>query len=328
MDFTALRYFFETAKTGSIRQAAEHLHVAPSAISRQIAKLEHELAAPLFERRSSGVKLTAAGELLADQLQSTVRDILRVRGQIDELKGLRRGRVTIYSIEGLIDSLVTFNIAKFSFRYPDIQFDVTVASTDRIIEALVAGDADIGITLNAPHRAEVSICCGWEEPLHAIVAPAHTLSDRKSISLEELTTYPAALPDRTFGVRRQVDAMLARTGLKPHILVTTNSILATICVARQGVAYTLMPMFAVACDYSAGTLRAVPLIDRELEQSKVAVCVHRSRRLSLAAREFLAWLEASIPATTPPPAFKPFDRPGLKRVASPAAVGRGHRLRA
>jgi DNA-binding transcriptional LysR family regulator len=326
MDFTALRYFFETAKTGSIRQAAEHLHVAPSAISRQIAKLEHDLGAPLFERRSSGVKVTTAGELLADQLQSTVRDILRVRGQIDELKGLRRGHVTIYSIEGLIDSLVTFNIAKFSFRYPAIQFNVTVASTDRIIEAVIAGEADIGITLNAPHRAEVSICCGWEEPLHAIVAPAHTLSDRKSISLEELIAYPAALPDRTFGVRRQVDAMLARTGLKPHVLVTTNSILATICVARQGVAYTLMPMFAVACDCSAGTLRAVPLSDRELEQSKVAVCVHRSRRLSLAAREFLTCLEASIPATAPQPAFEPVNRSGLKRVAAPVASGRRHRL--
>ena len=49
MDFTALRYFFEAAQTGSIRQAAEHVHVAPSAISRQIAKLEHEVGARLLE---------------------------------------------------------------------------------------------------------------------------------------------------------------------------------------------------------------------------------------------------------------------------------------
>jgi DNA-binding transcriptional LysR family regulator len=87
MEFTSLRYFFETVKAGSIRQAAEHIHVAPSAISRQIAKLEHELGAALFERRSTGVRLTPAGEILAGQLQSTVRDLMRVRGQIDELNG-------------------------------------------------------------------------------------------------------------------------------------------------------------------------------------------------------------------------------------------------
>jgi DNA-binding transcriptional LysR family regulator len=295
VDFTALRYFFEAARTGSIRQAAEHIHVAPSAISRQIAKLEHELGAPLFERRSSGVKLTAAGELLAGQLQSTVRDIYRVRAQIDDLKGLRRGDVTIYTIEGLVDSVVALTIAKFNSRYPEIHFEVDVASTDRIMEAIVAGDADIGIALNAPRRAEVSVCCNWQEPLHAIVAPSHTLSDRKSISLQELACYPAALPDRTFGVRRQIDAMLEQADLQPTILVVTNSILTTVCVARRGVAYTLMPLFVVERDIDAGTLLAIPLTDGGLELSRIEICVHRNRRLSLAAREFLSWLEHNTP---------------------------------
>lgn len=295
MDFTALRYFFEAARTGSIRQAAEHIHVAPSAISRQIAKLEHELDAQLFERRSSGVKLTAAGELLARQLESTVRDIYRVRAQIDDLKGLRRGDVTIYTIEGLVDAVVSLSIAKFSFQYPEIHFQVDVASTDRIIEAIVAGEADIGIALNAPRRADVSVCFGWQEPLHAIVAPSHALSGRKSISLQELTRYPATLPDRTFGVRRQIDAMLKKTDLQPKMLVITNSILTTVCVARQGAAYTLMPMFAVERDIKAGTLLAIPLTDDDLEPSSVEICVHRNRRLSLAAREFLSWLENNIP---------------------------------
>jgi DNA-binding transcriptional LysR family regulator len=295
VDFTALRYFFEASRMGSIRQAAEHIHVAPSAISRQIAKLEHELGAPLFERRSSGVKLTAAGELLAGQLQSTVRDIYRVRTQIDDLIGLRRGNVVIYTIEGLVDSVVASSIAGFNARYPEIYFDVAVASTDRIIEAIVTDDADIGIALNAPRRVEVSVCSAWQEPLHVIVAPSHSLSGRNSISLEELARYPAALPDRSFGVRRHIDTMLDRAGLKPTILISTNSILTTICIARRGIAYTLMPMFAVERDIQGGTLLAIPLTDDGIELSRIEICVHRNRRLSLAAREFLSWLQANTP---------------------------------
>jgi DNA-binding transcriptional LysR family regulator len=64
MDFTALRYFSETANSRSIRAASERLHVSPSAISRQIAKLEHELRAPIFDRRAQGMTLTPAGEIL------------------------------------------------------------------------------------------------------------------------------------------------------------------------------------------------------------------------------------------------------------------------
>ena len=241
------------------------------------------------------MKLTAAGELLARQLESTVRDIYRVRAQIDDLKGLRRGDVTLYTIEGLVDAVVSLSIAKFTSQYPDIHFQVNVASTDRIIEAIVAGEADIGIALNAPTRADVSVCFGWQEPLRAIVAPSHALSGRKSISLRDLASYPATLPDRTFGVRRLIDAMLEKTDLQPKMLVITNSILTTVCVARQGAAYTLMPMFAVERDIKAGTLLAIPLTDDDLAPSSVEICVHRNRRLSLAAREFLSWLENNIP---------------------------------
>jgi DNA-binding transcriptional LysR family regulator len=295
MEFTSLRYFFETVKAGSIRQAAEHIHVAPSAISRQIAKLEHELGAALFERRSTGVRLTPAGEILAGQLQSTVRDLMRVRGQIDELNGLRRGDVTIHCIEGLIDTFLPAVIAAFNSRYPEIRFHVTVASTDGIIDALVSDDADIGIALNAPGRMEISVCGGWAEPLHAIVAPSHPLSARKGLHLAELARFPAALPDASFGVRRLVDRMLAKGDLTPNVLVTTNSILATNCIVRQGIAYTLMPVFAVAGDLESGSLIAIPLTDRGLEPTRVQVCIHKNRRLPVAAAELLASLIASLP---------------------------------
>src|SRR5215470_8938292 len=69
MDFTALRYFSETAHARSIRAAAERLHVSPSAISRQIAKLEHELGAPIFDRRAQGMALTPAGEILQTKFE-------------------------------------------------------------------------------------------------------------------------------------------------------------------------------------------------------------------------------------------------------------------
>jgi molybdate transport repressor ModE-like protein len=73
MNHVSLRYFVEVADCGSIRQAAQRLHVAPSAVSRQIANLEHDLQAELIERSPGGVTLTAAGALVAEQGRSMFR---------------------------------------------------------------------------------------------------------------------------------------------------------------------------------------------------------------------------------------------------------------
>ena len=97
----ALRYFGETARTGSMRQAAEHLHVAASAVNRQILKLEDQLQCKLFDRTADGVSLTAAGEVLYNYTLRLERDLDRAISQIDDLRGLRRGHVSIACEDGI-----------------------------------------------------------------------------------------------------------------------------------------------------------------------------------------------------------------------------------
>src|SRR5271167_5269638 len=82
MDFTALRYFSATAHSRSIRAASDRLHVSPSAISRQIAKLEHELRAPIFDRRAQGMTLTPAGQILQSKVEGMMRELERVKSHV------------------------------------------------------------------------------------------------------------------------------------------------------------------------------------------------------------------------------------------------------
>jgi len=139
LDLTALRYFSETALTGSIRLASDRLHVTPSAVSRQIAKLEHRLATVLFERRPTGVVLTPSGQLLADELINVYGNLARVQTLIGDLEGLRRGEVTIHCLEGAVEAWLPGLIARFNDRHPHIEFAVVVSSTDRAAEALASG---------------------------------------------------------------------------------------------------------------------------------------------------------------------------------------------
>src|SRR5260370_8442129 len=96
-----LRYVDEVARAGSIRKAADVLHVTASAVNRRIMDLEEELGSPLFERRPRGVRLTAAGELLVRYIREQTGDVERLKSQIEDLNGLRRGPLPLPSLHPL-----------------------------------------------------------------------------------------------------------------------------------------------------------------------------------------------------------------------------------
>src|ERR1700716_346364 len=91
----ALYCFFVAARLGSIRGAAEQLHISPSAVSRHIAKLEAAIGTVLFDRLPRGLSLSSAGEVLYYHARESAKQIDRARGLISDMKGLKRGSVAV-----------------------------------------------------------------------------------------------------------------------------------------------------------------------------------------------------------------------------------------
>src|SRR5262249_52173130 len=146
MDFTALRYFSATAHSRSVRAASETLHVSPSAISRQIAKLEHELRAPIFDRRAQGMKLTAAGEILLSKIDGVMREFTRVKSHIAALQDLQAGNVDVYCFQTAIESFVAPVLNRFHVQDPQVTFNIRISSTDEAIEGCRSGARGVGLT--------------------------------------------------------------------------------------------------------------------------------------------------------------------------------------
>lgn len=287
MKLETLRYFHVTQECGSIRRAADRLHIAPSAISRQIAILEREIKLRLFERTSTGVSTTAAGRLLAQHTRSIFRDIGRAQLAIDDLKGLRIGEVTIYAMEGLVSDFLPLLLSSFNARFPGISFNVVLAPTDRIIEAIVQDETDIGITFNAKLRHEISVAARYAEPVSCILSPSHPLARKTSITLKELARYPLALPNDSFGLRQLIDAAVKRRGIALKTLLTTNSLELTKTLSAKSAAIAFMPAFTVRAEVARGDLRCVPVNEKAFQMPFSEVCIHRNRQLSQAAQEFL-----------------------------------------
>src|ERR1700731_1772685 len=135
-----MRYVDEVARAGSIRKAADHLNVTASAGNRRIMDPEEELGAGLFERRPRGVPPTAAGEVFVHYLREQDGGVERMKSQIEELRGLRRGTVRIACSQALALDFLPREIAAFRARFPLVQFDVKVFDHERAMGALAAYD--------------------------------------------------------------------------------------------------------------------------------------------------------------------------------------------
>src|SRR5580704_17617509 len=148
-----LNYVDEVARCGSIRRAAERLNVTASAVNRRIADLEEELGTPLFERRPRGVRLTAAGEVFLHYLRGQTDEVERMKSQIEDLKGLRRGTVKIACSQALALDCLPRQIAEFRKTHPFVSFDVKVADHEWAMAALAAYDVDLVIVFRPPFLA-------------------------------------------------------------------------------------------------------------------------------------------------------------------------------
>lgn len=286
-----IRYFLEIARAASIREASERLNIAPSALSRQMRNLEESLGVTLFERRPRGMVLTPAGEVYARYAQVIALETDRVQSELEELQGLRRGRVRIYTVEGIVSDVLTEVIADFSAKLPGIGFKVVTSGTDDVIDAVREGQADVGISFHGQPDAAVRFVRRIRDPLVALVHPDHPLARRERMRFSELLPFRLGMPEPGFGIRRLIDDQCRRLGISVQPGLESNSIEALRGFARSGAGVTLMSSHSSMREVSMGLIRMVALDEPPLLQSTLDVGVLAGRRLPSAVSEFLTVLD-------------------------------------
>jgi len=208
---TALRYFHEVAQCGSLTEASARLHVAASAISRQIAALEARLGTPLFERHPRGMVLNAAGEILADHARRAGLDAERALDEIKALQGLRSGKVRIASSDAFASEFLPRLCAAFQREHSGIVFEVTVLPTHEVSGAVRTGMADIGRCFGRAPEPGIAVACRVAAPVLALVgfprpADVHLALDAGA---RQVISRPAMLAD----LREAISLAIAGGGI-------------------------------------------------------------------------------------------------------------------
>jgi DNA-binding transcriptional LysR family regulator len=297
---TALRYFLEVVRCGSISEAAVRLCVSGSAVSRQIAGLESVLEAALFERRPRGMVPSAAGELLAVHARRVALEADRVVSDIEALKGLRRGRVRLASTSGFAIDFLPRAAAAFRRRFPGIQFHLQVAGPAEVTAAVLRGDADIGLTYSRAAEQGIAVAHRQSTAVLAVMRPDHPLARRRRVTLAQLQAHPVALPDRGSTVRQLFDIGCSHEGLAFEPVFTSGSFEALANFVRHAGAVSVAGEITVRHRIRRGELCGVPIRAQGIDGRTVELQTLTGRTLPEGVRGFLAFLQERLPEAAEP----------------------------
>ncbi|MGZ4795345.1 MAG: LysR family transcriptional regulator [Acidimicrobiia bacterium] len=283
MDLRKLELFVAVVDAGGFTAAAAAVHVAQPSISLAVRELERELRTPLLVRSRRGVELTAAGRALLGPARRALREVANAAAAVDEVIGLRAGRLDVASLPTLAADPVAALVGTFRRAHPEVAVGLLAPSEpSEVVDAVRSGRAEIGITGAGPPQADLDEIHIAAQEL-VVVSPPGSRTGRGALGLEQLATTPLVTTPPGTSLRTLVDDAFAAVGVEPVIAIETEQrdALGPLVLAGAGSAFLPAAVATTVAAQGAVVRATRPRIERRV------VLLHRSAGVGPAARAFV-----------------------------------------
>lgn len=240
LEIRQLRYFVEIMDAGSLRQAADRLHIASTALGRQVKLLEEEFGTPLFNRNSRGISPTLAGEQLrahAEELLSSVDDIHRRMVQGDAVVN---GRGTIGMSTGIAPQFFGAVGERIADEHPGVGIAFVEGNAYTLWAGLETDDIDVALIVEPERQDNFEYEFVLADKLFLLSSAHDEDAPRDTITVAELAQYPIATSPRPRGIRRILDHAMARVNAVPNIAYEIRNIQTVVEFAARGLAHGIV----------------------------------------------------------------------------------------
>jgi LysR family transcriptional regulator, transcription activator of glutamate synthase operon len=241
MELRQLVYAEAVARHRHFTRAAEELHVAQSALSHQIRRLEAELGTELFERTSRRVVPTEAGEAVAARARRVLAEVEGVRGELDELHGLVRGRISIGALLPAGGIEVTTLLARFTQAHPGIEVGLREGTAADMLELIRSDELDAAFSLVYGEPSDELEAMRVSEEQVVVAYTPGTAPERASVTVRELAELPLATPRSGSAIKRAVDDLFAEAGLKMRLSLESGDPYLIRCLVSDGFGAAVLP---------------------------------------------------------------------------------------
>lgn len=286
MQLETLKAFCDLVESGSFTRAAELNFVSQSAVSQQVRALEQRFERRLVERGGGlRVEPTAAGRLLYEEGKLILARLRALEAELREPGGAMAGTVRVATVYSVGLHALPPHVKQFLREHPKVQIQVEYSRTDRVVEACLSGQIDLGIVAFPTRRRQLEVISLRDEELVVVVSPEHRLARRQTATWASLRGEAFVAFDRSVPTRRAIDRALRRHGVTVRITTEFDNIETIKRSVEAGLGVSIVPEDTVKNEVRAGTLVALPLGDERLMRP-VGIIHRRRRELSAPARAF------------------------------------------
>ncbi len=284
-----LRVFHAVAQTGSFTRAAEVLHLTQPGISKHIRHLEDELGTPLFDRMGRKVSLTQPGEILFQTALEVIGAVLTAEQRIQELTGLRNGRLRLGASFPIALYVLPRVLADFRKQHPAIDVTLAISTSANIEAKVLANRVDLGLVSHDVHHPKLVSRQFMTDELVVIVPANHAWASRRRIRVQELVGQTFIVAARGAGTRSVVDERLLAKGIVLQNVLDFVNAEGVKHAVEAGLGVSIQSRGIVQGELRSGSLKAIHLANMDAQIRYVHI--HRKgRHVSSAQAAFLEML--------------------------------------
>lgn len=294
MEDHKLRVFCTVAETKSFSKTSEIIHLTQPAVSLQIQALEEMYETKLFDRSSSKVTLTPAGEVLYKYAKDILALYVSAEKVIGEMTGLVKGSITIGAGSTIGNYLLPSVISDFRKAHPKIKVNLFVANMQGVIELLNAGNINLGLVEGDVKRQKMVVEKLISDELLLIVPTHHPWSKRKEVSVAELIDEPFILREAGSGTRQTIEKFLARhriTLQNMKVSMVLGSTQAIKEAVENGLGVSIISRWSARKEIRFGTLHTLNFKEEKIVRN-FSLITYRNSVSSHAIEEFLSYLKS------------------------------------
>lgn len=246
IDPYSVRLLVAAVHAGSIVRAATQEHIAPSALSRRLADLEHAFGTPLLIRSPRGVTPTDAGrmvlergEKIDDELQALARDVQTMGSEV-------RGTVRLYANMSAVIGFLPERLRDFMARYPAVQVSLQECDTRDVVRACLDDLADVGVGVGAPAQVGLESWPFAIDPLQVVLPADHALAGREALGFAQVLDLPLIGVNQGGALDRSLHERAAALRRPLSMKVSVSSFDAVCRMVEAGLGIAVIPRSAAA----------------------------------------------------------------------------------
>ena len=240
MDLRQLRYFVGIVQAGSLSRAADHLHVAQSAISHHLASLEAEMTKPLVTRGPKGIALTEAGTILYRHAEAILRHVEFAKQDAMRALAIPSGHVAV-GFPAALSAILAYELfVRVRSAYPQILLHLIDGNSALLRELLDNGRLDFALLFAGQAERGLAAEPLLVEELYYVTADPAT----DPISLADAARHPLLLPGRRSGIQQVTQQIFKQRGLTVTLVGEIDIVSTLRKIVESGVANTILPWSA------------------------------------------------------------------------------------